>query len=47
MQENLAFNFENPEHELFMFSILLGRFDMALVFWKEGKVKANNYCLMS
>ena len=29
---------ELPEHELFMFNILLERYDMALIFWREGKV---------
>lgn len=28
----------NPEHELFLFSILLLRTDMAKVFWREGSV---------
>jgi transient receptor potential cation channel subfamily M protein 5 len=30
---------EQPEHELFMFNILLQRYDMAMIFWREGKVK--------
>lgn len=29
---------ELPEHELFIFNILLERYDMALIFWGEGKV---------
>jgi hypothetical protein len=31
--------FENPEHELFMYSILLCRFEMAKLFCLKGKVK--------
>jgi hypothetical protein len=33
--------FENPEHELFMLSILLGRFEMAKLFCFNGHVKIN------
>ena len=29
---------QNPEHELFMFSVLMGRFEMAKLFLKEGHV---------
>ena len=36
------FNFdqkcENPEHELFMFCVLLERYELALVFWQAGNV---------
>ena len=28
------------ENELFLFSILTGRIEVAKVFWKKGKVKA-------
>ncbi len=30
--------FENPEHELFMLAVLLGRFEMAKIFCFNGKV---------
>lgn len=29
---------ELPDHELFMLNILLQRYDMAMIFWREGKV---------
>lgn len=29
---------ELPDHELFMFNVLLQRYDMAMIFWREGKV---------
>jgi len=31
--------FENPEHELFIYSILLCRFEMAKLFCLKGKVR--------
>ena len=30
--------FENPEHELFLLSVLLGRFEMAKIFCFNGRV---------
>ena len=30
--------FEDPEHELFMLSVLLGRFEMAKIFCFNGRV---------
>ena len=32
---------EYPEHELFMFNVLLQRIDMAEIFWREGRVISN------
>jgi hypothetical protein len=29
---------QNPEHELFMYALLMGRFEMAKFFLREGKV---------
>ncbi len=29
---------ENPEHELFLFSVLLERFELAQLFWHAGNV---------
>ncbi len=31
--------FSNPEHELFLFNVLLGRFEMAKIFCTVGNVK--------
>lgn len=33
---------EDPEHELFIFSILLMRPAMSKVFWREGSVSENS-----
>ena len=35
-----VYDFENPAQELFIWSVLLIRQDMAKMFWSEGKVSS-------
>ena len=33
---------ENPEHEIFIYCVLLGRFEMSKIFWIKGSVNVYN-----
>ena len=36
-------DFDEPARELFIWSVLLNRLDMAMLFWDEGKVGVNSH----
>ena len=36
-------DFDEPARELFIWSVLLNRLDMAMLFWDEGKVGIRTY----
>ena len=36
-------DFDEPARELFIWSVLLNRLDMAMLFWDEGKVGTRTY----
>lgn len=41
-QELKTKKFKNPEYHLFIFNVLLGRFEMSKIFWYEGKNQISN-----
>lgn len=37
-------DFDEPVRELFMWSVLMNRLEMAMLFWDEGKVRFVPFC---
>lgn len=46
-EEKKTYKFKNPEYHLFIFNVLLGRYEMSRIFWYEGKNQISHALIAS